>query len=88
MTSGYVQGRTEIFDTSDNLLFRGGYYDYRVVQDLTGDEELTPSEQRSLDHLENGLGEGPYAGHVFALSGKFSLDPDEAINGPCHGHID
>ncbi len=88
MTSGYVQGRTEIFDTSDHLVFRGGYYDYRVVQVLTCDEALTPSGQRSLDHRENGVGEGPYAGHAFALNGKFSLDPDEAINGPCHGHID
>ncbi len=87
LTSGYVMGRAEIFDLSENLIFRGHYYDARTFQRLAGDEDLTPEGQVSLDHLENALGEGFYAGHAFALKGQLSRD-ESGLNGPCHGHID
>jgi hypothetical protein len=70
-TSGYVQGRSEIRDSSGTIIFRGRYYDARVVQSLIGDEALTAAGPRLLErHLENGLGEGSYAGHAFSLSGQ------------------
>lgn len=31
------------------------------------DDTLTPTGPRRVDHLENGFGEGPYAGHAFPL---------------------
>ena len=88
-TSGYVQGRAEICDTRGNVLFRGRYYDSRVVQSLTGDEALTATGPRLLEqHLENGLGEGAYAGHAFSLSGQLSREGDAPHSGQCHGCID
>ena len=88
-TSGYVQGRSEISDASGNVIFRGRYYDSRVVQSLTGDEALTATGPRLLEHhLENGLGEGPYAGHAFSLSGQLSREGDALHSGQCHGCID
>ena len=88
-TSGYVQGRSEISDASGNVIFRGRYYDSRVVQSLTGDEALTATGLRLLEqHLENGLGEGPYAGHAFSLSGQLSREGDAPHSGECRGCID
>ena len=65
--SGYVQGQTVISDVGGAVLFRGRYYDSRVVQSLSGDDALTPTGQRQIDPLENGFGECPYAGHAFSL---------------------
>ena len=59
----------------------------RTFQRLSGDEDLTPEGEVSLEHLENALGEGFYAGHAFALKGQLSRD-ESGLNGPCHGHID
>ena len=88
-TSGYVQGRSKICDASGNVIFRGRYYDSRVVQSLTGDESLTATGPRLLEqHLENGLGEGSYAGHAFSLSGQLSRKDDAPHSGQCHGCID
>lgn len=88
-TSGYVRGRAEIRDASGNVIFRGRYYDARVLQSLTGDEALTATGPRLLEkHLENGLGEGPYAGHAFSLSGQLSREGDAPHSGQCHGCID
>src|SRR5262245_3457494 len=65
-SSGWVQGRVEITDAEGRLIFRGPYYDSRVIQTFTGDEAFTRTSQH-VDHWENGFGEGPYAGHAFSL---------------------
>jgi hypothetical protein len=57
--SGYVQGRSVISGMDDVILFRGRYYDSRVVQALAGDDALTPTGPRVVEHWENGFGEGP-----------------------------
>jgi hypothetical protein len=64
--SGWVQGRVEITDAEGRLIFRGPYYDSRVIQTFAGDEAFTRTSQH-VDHWENGFGEGPYAGHAFSL---------------------
>jgi hypothetical protein len=48
-----------LHDAQGRLLFRGRYYDTRVVQSLAGDEALTPTGQRLVEHWQNGFGEGP-----------------------------
>jgi len=82
--SGYVQGRVEISDAQGRLLFRGRYYDSRTVQSLAGDETLTATGQRVVDHWENGFGEGRYAGHAFALGVQLTREGDA----PGRGQID
>jgi hypothetical protein len=86
--SGYVQGRVEIHDTQGRLLFRGRYYDSRVVQALTGDEALTPTGQRVVEHWENGFGEGPYAGHAFSMGAQITREGNAPSRGQGRGQID
>ena len=87
--SGYVQGQTVISDVGGAVLFRGRYYDSRVVQSLLGDDALTPTGQRQIDHLENGFGEGPYAGHAFSLGVRLVREGSTARpTGQGHGQID
>ena len=86
--SGYVQGRVEINDTQGRLLFRGRYYDSRVVQSLAGDEALTATGQRVVEHWENGFGEGPYAGHAFSMGAQITREGDTPARGQGRGQID
>jgi hypothetical protein len=86
--SGFVQGRTVISDPRGTIIFRGRYYDARVVQHLIGDESLTPTGRRVVDHWENGFGEGPYAGHAIALGVQLSREKDGPMTGEGRGHID
>jgi hypothetical protein len=86
--SGYVQGRAEISGAQGHLIFRGRYYDSRTLQCLTGDEALTVTGPRVTDHLENGFGEGPYAGHAFSLGGQLTREGEELLHGECRGQID
>ena len=65
--SGYVQGRNEIRDSDGNVIFEGHYYDSRVAQALTGDDELTPTGNRMVGHCENGFGRGALADRAFSL---------------------
>ena len=89
--SGYAQGRVEISDTQGHLLFRGRYYDSRIVQSLAGDEALTATGLRVTDHWENGFGEGPYAGHAFSLGVQLTREdatPLPPLRGQGRGQID
>ncbi len=86
--SGYVQGRTVISDPRGAVLFRGRYYDSRVVQSLSGDDALTPTGQRLVEHWENGFGEGPYTGHAFSLGVQLTREGDTPLHGPGRGQID
>jgi len=86
--SGYVQGRVEINDTQGHVLFRGRYYDSRVVQSLAGDEALTVTGQRVVEHWENGFGEGPYAGHAFSMGAQITREEDAPPRGQGRGQID
>ena len=86
--SGYVQGQTVISGVHGSVLFRGRYYDSRVVQSLSGDEALTPTGQRVVDHLENGFGEGPYAGHALSLSVRLKRKGVAPLAGQGRGRID
>jgi hypothetical protein len=86
--SGYVQGRVEINDAQGRLLFRGRYYDSRVVQSLAGDEALTATGQRVVEHWENGFGEGPYAGHAFSMGAQITREGDAPPRGQGRGQID
>jgi hypothetical protein len=86
--SGYVQGRVEIHDTQGRLLFRGRYYDSRVVQSLAGDEALTVTGQRLVEHWENGFGEGPYAGHAFSMGAQITREGEAPPRGQGRGQID
>jgi hypothetical protein len=86
--SGYVQGRVEIHDAHGRLLFRGRYYDSRVVQSLAGDEALTATGQRVVEHWENGFGEGPYAGHAFSMGAQIIREGDAPARGQGRGQID
>jgi hypothetical protein len=86
--SGYVQGRVEINDAQGRLLFRGRYYDSRVVQSLTGDEALTATGQRVVEHWENGFGEGPYTGHAFSMGAQIIREGDAPARGQGRGQID
>ena len=86
--SGYVQGRVEINDTQGHVLFRGRYYDSRVVQSLAGDEALTATGQRVVEHWENGFGEGSYAGHAFSMGAQITREGDVPPRGQGRGQID
>ena len=86
--SGYVQGRVEINDTQGHVLFRGRYYDSRVVQSLAGDEALTVTGQRVVEHWENGFGEGPYAGHAFSMGGQLTREGEAPPRMQGRGQID
>jgi hypothetical protein len=86
--SGYAQGRVELSDTQGHLLFRGRYYDSRVVQPLAGDEALTAAGPRVADHWENGLGEGPYAGHAFSMGGQLTREENAPTRVQGRGQID
>ena len=72
--SGYTQGRLVVNDSGGNAIFRGRYYDSRIVQSLSGDDSLTATGQRVVDHWENGFGEGPYAGHAFSLGVRLTRE--------------
>ena len=86
--SGYVQGLAEISDSDRVVIFRGRYYDARVVQSLAGDEAFTPIGQSVVDHYENGFGEGRYAGHAFSVGVQLTRDGDSPLRGEGRGHID
>jgi|SRR5579862_9410748 len=91
--SGYTQGRSEIYDNAGNLIFDGRYYDSRIVQPLTGDDALTPTGTRVVDHWENGFGRGPCAGHAFSLGVQLKregnvLGGGTPLSGDATGHID
>jgi hypothetical protein len=91
--SGYVQGRNEIRDSDGNLIFEGHYYDSRVAQALTGDDELTPTGNRIVDHCENGFGRGAAAGHAFSLAVRLTREGNvpggaTALTGDATGQID
>ena len=86
--SGYVQGLVEIGDAEGRVLFRGRYYDSRTIQELSGDDALTPIGPVIVDHFENGFGEGPYAGHAFSLGVQMIREGDGPLRGEGRGHID
>lgn len=86
--SGYAQGSIVVNDTSGNAILRGRYYDSRIVQSLSGDDSLTATGQRVVDHWENGFGEGPYAGHAFSLGVRLTREGDVPLRGEGRGHID
>ena len=86
--SGYTQGPSEISDGTGNLIFEGRYYDSRVVQPLAGDDALTLTGQRIVDHWQNGLGRGAFAGHAFSLGSRLTREATAALSGDAHGHID
>ncbi len=88
--SGYVQGRMELSDTQGRLLFRGRYYDSRTVQSLVGDEALTATGPRVVEHWENGFGEGPYAGHAFSMGAQLTREGNTPtpLRGQGRGQID
>ena len=86
--SGYVQGRVEISDAQGRVLFRGRYYDSRVVQSLAGDEALTVTGQRVVEHWENGFGEGPYAVHAFSMGAQITRAGEAPPRGQGRGQID
>jgi hypothetical protein len=87
-TSGYVQGLVEIADTAGRVIFRGRYYDSRVVQPLSGDDALTATGQRVSDHWENGFGEGPCAGHAFSMGVRLTREGNAPMRGQGRGQID
>jgi hypothetical protein len=87
--SGYVQGRNEIYDSDGNLIFEGHYYDSRVAQGLTGDDELTPAGNRIVDHFENGFGKGALSGHAFSLGVHLTREASTTpLTGEATGQID
>jgi hypothetical protein len=86
--SGYAQGRVELSDPQGHLLFRGRYYDSRIVQALVGDEAITATGLRVTDHWENGFGEGPYAGHAFSMGGQLTREGDAPPRMQGRGQID
>jgi hypothetical protein len=86
--SGYTQGRVVVTDASGATLFRGRYYDSRIVQPLSGDESLTTTGQRVVDHWENGFGEGLYSGHAFSLGVRLTREGDATLSGQGRGHLD
>ena len=75
-------------DIQGRLLFRGRYYDSRVVQALAGDEALTATGQRVVEHWENGFGEGPYAGHAFSMGAQIIREGNTLARGQGGGQID
>ena len=86
--SGYTQGRLVVNDPGGDVIFRGRYYDSRIVQSLSGDDSLTVTGQRVVDHWENGFGEGAYAGHAFSLGVRLTRDGDVPLRGEGRGYID
>jgi hypothetical protein len=86
--SGYTYGRSEISDDAGNLIFEGRYYDSRIVQNLAGDDALTLTGQRIVDHWQNGLGRGAFVGHAFSLGGRLTREGTADLSGDAHGHID
>lgn len=86
--SGYVRGQTVISGAHGSVLFRGRYYDSRVVQSLSGDDTLTPTGPRLVDHLENRFSEGPYAGHAFSLGVRLMREGTAPMAGQGRGEID
>ena len=86
--SGYTQGRVVVADASGATLFRGRSYDSRIVQSLSGDESLATTGQRSVDHWENGFGEGLYSGHAFSLGVRLTREGAETPSGQGQGHLD
>jgi len=86
--SGYTQGRSEILDADDKVIFEGHYYDTRTYQALTGDDVLTPTGIAICDHSINGFGRGAYAGHAFSLGVHLTRDNDPAFRGEARGRID
>jgi hypothetical protein len=87
--SGFVQGLSEISDSDGHVIFRGRYYDSRVVQPLAGDEAFTPIGQSVVDHWENGFGEGRYLGHAISLGVRLTREGgDVPLRGEGRGHID
>ena len=86
--SGFVQGLAEISDSDGQVIFRGRYYDSRVVQSLAGDETFTPVGRSLVDHWENGFGEGPYAGHACSVGAQLTREGDAPLRGDGRGHID
>jgi hypothetical protein len=89
--SGYAQGRTEISDADGNLIFEGRYYDTRIAQALAGDDALTPTGTRIVDHWENGFGRGAFAGHAFSLGVRLTREgnvPGSGTPGEASGQID
>ena len=88
LMSGYVQGRAEISDADERLIFHGRYYDSRTVQALSGDEALTPSGPTVVDHWVNAFGEGRFAGHAFSMGGQLTRHGDGPLDGHGRGQID
>ena len=86
--SGYTQGRVAVSTADGSVIFRGRYYDSRIVQPLSGDESLTATGQRPVEHWENGFGEGPYSGHAFSLGVQLTREGDVPLCGQGCGHID
>lgn len=86
--SGYVQGLSEICDVDGEVIFRGRYYDSRVVQSLAGDEAFTPVGKSLVDHCENAFGEGRYVGHAFSLGTRLTREGDAPLRGEGRGHVD
>jgi hypothetical protein len=86
--SGYTQGRLIVNGSGGEVIFRGRYYDSRIVQSLSGDDSLTATGQRVVDHWENGFGEGPYAGHAFSLGVRLTREGDVPLRGEGQGQID
>ena len=84
---GYVNGRVEIADDAGVLIFRGSYYDARVLQALAGDDACTPVGEAAVDHWESAMGEGPYAGHMLTLGGRMTRKGDEPLHGTVAGEI-
>jgi hypothetical protein len=91
--SGYTQGRSEISDNDGKVIFEGAYYDSRITQALTGDEALTPTGIRIVDHWENGLGRNAFAGHAFSLGVQLTREGNVVgggtpLSGEATGRID
>jgi hypothetical protein len=86
--SGYVQGQSRVSDSDGNVIFEGRYYDARVTQDLVGDDALTPTGPRVIEHWENGFGKGAFEGHAFSLGVHLTSEGDARPSGQATGQID
>jgi hypothetical protein len=91
--SGYIQGRSEIYDAAGELIFQGRYYDSRASQPLIGDDALTRTGILIVDHWESGFGCDAYAGHAISLGGRLTRDSNASggrppLSGEVEGHID
>jgi hypothetical protein len=89
--SGYAQGRVEITDADGNLIFEGRYYDSRIAQALAGDDALTLTGTRTVNHWENGFGRGVFSGHAFSLGVQLIREgnvPGSGAPGEASGQID